>query len=205
MNKKVILIGNGVHAKVVADIILLNNDEIVGFIVEEKYGIDNLLGLQWLGDFSVVEKYKSTCEFVLAMGDNQVRKKIADEYNLTWYTAIHPRAVIDHTSKIGVGSCVMANSVINSCASVGNHCILNTGSIVEHDSQVGDYCHLSPNATLCGSVYLGRLVHVGAGSTIIDKIHVTDEVTLGAGCVVVSNIQECGTYVGVPAKKLIKC
>ncbi|MEA4821277.1 MAG: acetyltransferase [Anaerorhabdus sp.] len=205
MNKKVILIGNGVHAKVVADIILLNNDEIVGFIVEEKYGTDNILGLQWLGDFSAIEKYRQTCEFILAMGDNLIRKKIADCYKLSWYTAIHPRAVVDTTSKIGVGSCIMANAVINSCALIGEHCILNTGSIVEHDCQVGNYCHLSPNSTLCGSVQLGSLVHVGAGATIINNILVSSEVILGAGSCVIHNIKESGTYVGVPVKKLIKC
>ena len=96
----------------------------------------------------------------------------------------------------------MANACINTSAKIGRHCIINTASIVEHDNQIGDYVHLSPNVTCCGTVTIGELTHIGAGATIKNNINITDECIIGAGAVVVKDIQEKGTYVGVPAQKM---
>ena len=62
--------------------------------------------------------------------------------------------------------------------------------------------HLSPNVTCCGTVTIGELTHIGAGATIKNNINITDECIIGAGAVVVKDIQEKGTYVGVPAQKM---
>ncbi|MEG0564465.1 acetyltransferase [Anaerorhabdus sp.] len=205
MNRKVILIGNGGHAKVIADIIKLNNDEIVGFIVDKGYDTNNALGLKWLGDFTVIDRYKEDYEFIIAIGSNKLRNQISELYDLKWHTAIHPSAIIDTTCIVSEGTCIMANAVVNSSAKIGKHCIINTGSIVEHDCIVDDYCHLSPNSVICGTVKIGKEVHVGAGSTVINNISIIDNVIIGAGACVVKDIVESGTYVGVPTKKVEKC
>lgn len=205
MNKNVILIGNGGHAKVIADIIKLNNDKIVGFIVDENYEKKNESKINYLGDLSICEKYKKDCEFFVAIGNNLVRKNLIKKLNLKWYTAIHPASVIDSTSIIDEGTCIMANAVVNSSSHIECHSIINTGAIVEHDCKVGKYCHLSPNSVICGTVVLGDNVHLGAGSTIINNVKITSNVILGAGCCVVDDIEDEGTYVGIPAKRVNKC
>lgn len=203
MNKKVIIIGNGVHSKVVANIIKLNNDSIMGFVVEEGFDHSSVLDLTYLGDISVCETYRDECEFIVGIGNNQLREKFSN-LDVHWYTAIHPQAVIDDTAVIECGTCVMATAVVNSSAHVGKHCIINTGAIVEHDCVVGDFTHLSPNAAICGCVKVGHNVHIGAGATVINTMEVCSNVTIGAGGCVVKSILEEGTYVGVPAKKVIK-
>lgn len=203
MNKKVILIGNGVHAKVIVDIIQLNGDVVQGFVVDQGCDTNNVLGLTYLGDISVCEQYSNECEFIIAIGSNQARAKFAS-LSLPWYTAIHPRAVLDKTASVEEGTSIMANAVLNSCAHVGKHCIINTGAIVEHDCKVGDFTHMSPNSTICGCVTIGKNVHLGAGSTVINTMDVCDNVIVGAGGCVVRPIHVEGTYVGVPAKKVNK-
>lgn len=205
MNKKVIIIGNGGHAKVITNIIRLNHDDILGFVIDGTFEVSNQLGLQYLGDFSKINDYKNDCEFIIAIGKNDIRERIATMYDVKWHTAIHPSAIIDDTSIIEEGTCIMANAVVNSCAHIGKHCIINTSAIVEHDCIVSDYCHLSPSSTICGTVKLGKNVHLGAGGTVINTINIVDNVVLGAGCCVTKNIEEAGTYVGVPAKKVSKC
>ncbi|MEF9892035.1 MAG: acetyltransferase [Anaerorhabdus sp.] len=204
MNKQVIIIGNGGHAKVIADIVKQNGDLIKGFIVDQEFDKTNVLGINYLGDFTACNKYKSNCEFIIAIGDNTLREKYAKSLDVKWYTGIHPRSTIDITAKIGIGTCVMANAVLNSCAIVGNHCIINTGSIVEHDVRIGDFTHLSPNATICGFSSLGNKVHVGVAATIINKIDVTNNVVIGAGSCVIKSIDQEGTYVGIPAMRVKK-
>lgn len=202
MNKKVIIIGAGGHAKVIADIILKNNDIVIGFLDDGKEINTPILNYKVLGKTSDCIKYIQDCEFIIGIGSNNIREQIASTYNLNWYTAIHPTATIAIDVSIGVGSTVMAGAIINTSAIIGKHCVINTGAIVEHDNVIDDYVHISPNAVLCGTVHVGKLTHIGAGSTVKNNTNITSHCTIGAGAVVVKDIIEKGTYVGIPAKKL---
>ena len=41
-----------------------------------------------------------------------------------------------------------------------------------------------------------------AGAVVSNNLHICDKVMVGAGAVIISNIDEQGTYVGVPARKI---
>ena len=43
---------------------------------------------------------------------------------------------------------------------------------------------------------------VGSGSTIIQLVEIAPYTIIGAGAVVVKTIEDSGTYVGVPARKI---
>jgi serine acetyltransferase len=74
---------------------------------------------------------------------------------------------------------------------------------VEHDNVIGDYVHISPRAALGGTVSVGACSHVGIGATVKNNVDICDNCVIGAGAVVVKNICEGGTYVGVPARKMM--
>ena len=206
MNKNVVIIGAGGHAKVIADIIIKSGDEVVGFL-DDNIKKDTII----IGNYKVIGKIEDCIKiqednkdfyFIIAIGNNHTRKEIAEKYSLNYYIAIHPTAVIGMQVQIEKGTVIMANVCINPSAKIGKHCIINTGAIVEHDNEIKDFVHISPNATLCGTVKVGDCTHLGAGSTIKNNITITDNCIIGAGSVVVKNIEEEGTYVGVPAKKI---
>lgn len=202
MSKEVIVIGAGGHGKVIADIIIKSGDRVIGFL-DDGCTEKNILGYPILGKTEDCLKYKDK-EFFIAIGNNAVRKKISEKYNmLKFYTAIHPSAVIAMDVEIGEGSCVMAGVVINTSSEIGRHCIINTGAVIEHDNMIGDYVHVSPNATSCGTVKIGNSTHIGAGAVIKNNITIANDIVLGCGSVVVDNITETGTYIGVPARKSI--
>lgn len=46
------------------------------------------------------------------------------------------------------------------------------------------------------------MLYISTGVRIIGPVHITDNVVLGANAVVVKDINEPGTYVGVPARKI---
>ncbi len=48
---------------------------------------------------------------------------------------LHSSAVILTSSKIGVGTVVMPNVVVNSDTKIGKGAILNTASVIEHELQ----------------------------------------------------------------------
>lgn len=206
MHKKVIIIGAGGHAKVIADIIEKSGDQIVGFL-DDKIEKNTIIIKDYkvIGDlnnrFSLAianEDY----EFIIAIGDNKKRKEISTSPNLKFYTAIHPSAQIGINVEIEEGTVIMANVCINSSSRVGKHCIINTGAIIEHDNIIENYVHISPNATLGGTVKVEELTHIGIGATVKNNVTICKNCTVGAGAVVVKNIIKAGTYIGVPAKKL---
>ncbi len=196
---KVIIIGASGHGKVIADIIKNSGDELLGFL-DDNIVLKEVLGYPRLGVIKDCTNYPDI-RFIIGIGNNEIRKKIAEEYpDLKYYTAIHPRAVIATDVVIGEGSCVMANAVINTSAKVGKHCIINTGSVVEHDNVLEDYVHISPKAALGGTVRIGERTHIGIGATVKNNIEICKNCTIGAGAMVVKNIGKPAIYIGIPAK-----
>ena len=199
--KKVIIIGAGGHAKVIADIILRNNEELLGFLDDKIEG--HILGYPVLGKVRDIEKFSSGAAFIIGIGNNHTRKKIAEINDVHWHTAIHPSVCIGNDVSIDKGTVIMANAIINTGTSVGKHCIINTGAIIEHDNILGDYVHVSPGTCLGGTVKVGECSHMGIGSVVKNNINIIDSCIVGAGAVVIKDIHDKGTYIGIPAKKVL--
>lgn len=208
VNNRVVIIGAGGHAKVIADIVVKNEDILLGFLDDNKAKdtmvISNYKVIGKVCDCVKIQEANPEIKFVIAIGDNKKRSEVSKKYNLLYYTAIHLSATIAIDVSIQEGTVVMANAVINPNTKIGKHCIINTGAIIEHDNKIGDFTHISPNATLAGTVEIGSYTHIGAGATIRNNIKIGTDVVIGAGAVVVKNIEKPGTYVGVPARKLEK-
>jgi len=206
VNEKVVIIGAGGHAKVIADIVIRSNDELIGFlddnISKETNIIENYKVIGTIKDAKELQQNDKKIKFIIGIGNNDIRKRISEEYSLQYYTAIHPSAIIGLNARIEEGTVVMANSIINPDSKIGKHCIINTGTIVEHENTIEDYVHLSPSVTLSGNVKVAKLVHIGTGCKVKNNININKRCILGVGTVVVKDINETGVYVGVPARKL---
>lgn len=197
---RLIIIGAGGHGKVIADAALKNGYTNICYIDDHATG--DVMGFPIIGTSADIEHLNDgSTDFIIGIGNNAVRKTIAETYNVNWVSIIHPSAQIAFHTEIGKGTVVMANAVVNVCATVGEHCIINTGAIVEHDNVIENYAHISPNAALGGTVRIGSLTHVGIGATVKNNTEICSDCTIGAGAVVVKNIKEPGTYVGVPIRK----
>ena len=191
--KKIVILGAGGHAHVIADIIKAEGNQVVAFLDDDLKNSDSS------GPISDYTKYLD-CEFVIGIGDSRTRERFS-KMPLKWHTAIHPSAIVSQSAIIGEGSVVMPNAVINARSIIGNHCIINTGSIVEHDNSIGDYSHVSVGANIGGTVSIGSRCWIGIGSTIKNNLLICDDVMVGAGAVVVNDIRQKGVYVGIPARK----
>ena len=202
MSKEIIILGAGGHAKVISDIALKMGYKVLGFL-DDNAKADKVCGIPVLGKIAECVNF-GDCEFVIGIGSNAVRKLLSEKYALKFATLVHPSAQIGMDVTIGEGTVVMANAVVNPSAVIGKHSIINTSSVVEHDSRLGDYVHISPRAVLCGTVTVGNNIHIGTGATVINNITICDDCIIGAGATVVKNITEKGTYIGVPAKIMIR-
>ena len=197
---KLIIIGAGGHGKVIADNALKNGYTNISFIDDCIVG--DCIGFPVIGDSSEIEKFDDgNTDFIIGIGDNKIRKMIAEKHNVNWVTLIHPSAQVAFNASIGKGTVIMAGAVVNTSAVVGSHVIINTCAVVEHDNIIGDYVHISPNAALGGTVKVGKCAHVAIGAIVKNNVDICDSCIIGVGSVVVKDIKEVGTYVGVPAHK----
>lgn len=203
VSDKVILIGAGGHAKVIADIVLKSGDQLLGFLDDDPTKTF-VLGCPVLGRIEEWEKFSKEAKFLLAIGNNHVREVLAEKIKVDWYTAIHPSAQIGIDVVIGEGTAVMANAVVNPGARVGKHCIVNTAAVVEHDNQIGDYVHVSVGAKLGGTVRIGKASWIGIGAAVKNNVTICGDCLVGAGGVVVKDLFEPGVYIGTPARRVIK-
>lgn len=199
---KLIIIGASGHGKVVADIARLVGYEEIVFL-DNNFAIKKCAGYPVMGPDTMTKELEG--DIFVAIGNSRFRKKLMDrDSDRIFPTLIHPDAVIAKGSAIGEGSVIMAGVVINPDAKVGKGTIINTSSSVDHDCLIGDYCHISVGTHLSGAVCVGDNCWIGAGAIVSNNVNVCSDVTIGAGAVVIKDIQEEGTYIGVPAKKMLK-
>lgn len=202
MNQSVVIVGASGHGKVVADIIVKSGDQVAGFLDDNPSLPDKFIGFPVLGTVDEYQKFLNA-KFIVAIGNAKIREQIVKKMpDATWYTAIHPTVVIsEFDTVIEEGTVVMANAVVNPGARIGKHCIINTGAIVEHDNNLADYVHISVGAKLAGTVSVGKATWLGIGASVSNNLCICADCMIGAGAVVVKDIEEAGTYVGVPARK----
>lgn len=201
MNQSYCVYGASGHSKVIIEIIekaggtvegLFDDDplkkSILNYQVTHEKPIFDLPGVGW----------------IIGIGDNKTRKKVAEHNLLNYATAIDPAAIISSRIQIGKGTVVMPGVTINSSAIIGDHAIINTNSSVDHDCLLSDYVHVSPNVTLCGGVSVGEGTHIGAGAVIIPGIKIGKWAKIGAGAVIIKDLPDFATVVGNPGRIIKK-
>ena len=189
------LLGASGHGKVIAEIASLNHLDINAFI-------DDNQSIQKLMNYDVLHQLPSpNIEMVISVGNNAIRKKIAEKYNqVTYLTLIHPNSNISTSANIEKGTVVMAGVSVNADVVIGKHCILNTNASIDHDCQIEDFVHISPNAALAGNVQVGEGTHIGMGAAVIQGIKIGKWCQIGAGAVIISDVPDGATVVGNPGK-----
>ncbi|MCM1291321.1 MAG: acetyltransferase [Prevotella sp.] len=188
------LFGASGHAKVVMDIIVAQGDD-VGYLYDDNPHCTELHGRP------VIKATENDIvgPMIISIGSCQVRKLIAERYNVSYATAIHPKSIISDSVAIGIGSVVMPGAIINSDVKIGRHCIINTKSSVDHECQIGDFVHIAPGATLSGNVEVGECSWIGVGACVKQGIKIGKNCMIGAGAVVVKDIPDNSTAYGNPA------
>ena len=209
---RVIILGAGGHAQVVADILWRMADAGAD-IAPVAYLDDNpalkgqaFLGVPVLGGTAVLPTVPHDA-VIIAIGNNAVRQRLYETLQAAgeqFVIARHPTAVIAPDVQIGPSCMICANVVINTGSIIGANVILNTSCTVDHHNQIEDHVHIAPGAHLGGNVYIGEGTLVGIGATVMPQRQVGACSQIGAGAVVVHNLAAGITAVGIPAKPISK-
>jgi len=161
----------------------------------------NYLGDEGSGFFD----WNSIDQFILGIGDNRIRQKVADlilSQKKTILNVIHPSSIISNYATFGTGNFIAASVTVNALAKIADNCILNTGCIVEHECSIESGAHIAPGTVLAGNVTVGKNSFIGANTVVKQGVKIGDGVTIGAGSVVIKDTPDNEIWVGNPAKKL---
>ncbi|RLT87609.1 MULTISPECIES: acetyltransferase [unclassified Ketobacter] len=203
---KLAVYGASGHGKVVADCAEYCNWNEVYFFDDTWPQCKNNSHWEIIGDYpSLLSTLADFDGVIVAIGNNLIRyEKLLHlkENSAPLVTLVHPSAQISQYTTIGIGSVVLAGTVINVDTTIGIGCIINTGSSIDHDCSLGDAVHICPGARLAGSVSIGARSWIGIGAAIKQHIRVHDDVIVGAGSVIIRDIEDCAIVAGVPAKAL---
>lgn len=203
---KIVILGAGGHAGVIAELL-----EHKGYKESEIEFLDDsvsegscIFGKRVAGKIESCLDYPQETKFIIGIGENRIRKALAEKYHLPYITLVHPKAVIGKNVSLGQGTVVMAGAIVQNGSTIGMHCIVNTGATVDHDCEVEDYVHISPGCHVGGGVKIAAESWLGIGSCVKNGVEINKRCLLGAGAALVKDVLEEGTYVGVPAKKVMK-
>lgn len=193
--------GAGGHAKVVIDIAERSGHRITAVVDDDKIG-QNFMGYDVIREEDALAS--SVNEGVIAIGDNWIRKKVADKIqarvpSFRFITLTHPSAQIGRDCAIGDGTVVMAHATVNPATTIGRQCIINTRASLDHDNRIGDFASIAPGVVTGGGCEIGDFAAVSIGSVLIHRVHVGAQTVVGAGSVVVKSLGDGVVAYGAPA------
>lgn len=205
--KKILIIGAGGLGKEVADLIrYLNQYEIEGFLDDDPGKKDTLVNqLPVLGTVLDLEKYCDTKHIVIAIANPGVKKKIAKvavNAGFRFPNLIHPSVVLGNNVTLGQGNIICAGVILSTESCLNDFITINPQCGIGHESTLCSYSTLYWGVHIGGNTIVNEACELGTHSCVLQGLHIAEKVVLGAGAVVVKSIDTCGTYVGIPAKKL---
>ena len=211
---KLLILGAGGHAKVVADCAALARDasapggyKLQGFIdvldgsrVGEEHFGSRVKGK--LSDLPLLKAQGAQAAFP-GSGEAEHRIKAAEAAEKVKYklpVLKHPAATVAASATLGPGTFVAAGAVIAPDAKVGRLSIINTAASVDHDCVLGEAVHVAVGARLAGNVTVGARTLIGAGAVVVPGVKIGADVLVAAGAVVVADVPDGARVMGVPAK-----
>lgn len=211
--EKVVIIGGKSSATLIADNIYDAQNrfdvkvECLGFAYNGQEVGSDINGFPVVSDVkSVFEKFKKYKEvkFVYQSYDiRDMKKAIEDKNKLMipderYYTFIHPSCMISRSASVGVGTLILAHTVVNPKAVIGKFNSIMSGVTIGHDAVVGDY-NLIATQAIIANVNMGSRNFVGINATTNNKITIGDDCMIGMASNVVKDVPSGVKCFGNPA------
>lgn len=146
--------------------------------------------------------------FLLTMGDNEIRTEITDKIialggNVP--SLIHPLAVISRFAEISpIGVYVSPFTYVQADSSVGRNTILLSHVNISHTTKIGNSCFFAGGATIGAYTTVEDFVFMGQGALSISaKVkHIGHHAYIGARSLITRDIPSNVIVAGTPARIL---
>lgn len=210
--EKLVIVGAGGFGREVEWLIKRINKinptyEVIGYADDEK-AIGEEIGYSKV--ICTTDELSTTEEdlnVTIAIGNAKVRKMLAEKLStnthLKFPNLIDPSVIYDDEEiMLGKGNIICASTIMTVSIKIGNFNIINLDCTIGHDDVLNNYITIYPSVNVSGNVIVNDCTEIGTGTQIIQGLSVNSNTIIGASAAVVKSIEESGTYVGVPVKKI---
>lgn len=206
MTPRIVILGGGGHARVLADTLIQQKSPVHGYYAPCDEG-ELLPGIPCLGtDEALLQRSPDGVLLVNGLGSvgsTELRREVFYRYRRQGYrflTVRHPGALLAPALTQGEGCQFLPGSIVNSGTELGDNVIVNSRGLVEHDCCISDHAHIASGAVICGGCSIGSGAHIGAGATVIQGLEIGNGAIIAAGAVVIQNVEPLTLVAGVPAE-----
>jgi len=215
LKKNIIIVGTGGVAKEVLFLIREINKvkpqwDPIGLIDQNPEKVGNkFCDIKIIGTDDYILNYLEEINIVIAIGNPSLRKKVFELYRdnkfLNFPNLIHPNVVGDWENiDIGIANIICPGTVFTTSLEIGNCNYFNMTCTIGHDVKMGSYNVLNPMVSLSGGANLKDENLFGTGSRVLQRIEICNNCIIGADALVTKNIKISGTYIGSPARLILK-
>ena len=140
--------------------------------------------------------------------DTNLRLKVIDyiETNqLDCVTYMHDTSICyskDIVSVIGKGSFIGPFTTMLIHSQIGKFCIVESYCLISHYAKLGDNVHLHSGAMIAGRTIVGNNSTFNFKSAVLNGLELCNDIEVGACSTITKNIDQPGSYVGTPARRI---
>lgn len=186
--KKLLIVGNGGHGRCCLDIArdLKCYDEIS--FLDDGYVNEVINDCKVIGKtIDMNDLFNDYTDIFIAMGNNQLRKKLfleAKRIGYTVATLISPYAYVSSYSYIEEGTVIFPNVTVESNVHIGKGCIITSNATVNHDVNIEEYCLIHSQSVIRPNTLINELSRIGSGcvigfGTVLER---ESDIEDGGGC-----------------------
>lgn len=186
----------GTHASSCIDVIECENKySIIGVCDNKKPKLKISKKYKYIGNDTKLKKARKLANnAIVSIGlikDYKVRNLIFKKLKSLKFNIpkiISPLAYVSKNTKVGSGTIIFHNVIININTSIGSNCIINTNSLIEHDVKIGNNSHISTGAIINGNVTIGNNTFIGSGSIVSNNIRIGNNCFVRMGGRITKNL-----------------
>lgn len=198
-----IVFGSGGFAKEVIGYIESDGHNILAVVSSKPFNCDS-----YNKKYKIIEQLEKNeypnCEFILAVGDINIKKIIVSKNENRWGNFIHSSSHVSEHANLGKGNIICPYTSILGDCKIGNFCTFNVYNCVAHDNLIGNYVTFSPYCGTMGNCEIDDECFLGTAAYCIPKIKLGKKIKVSAGSIVRHSYNEECILLGNPAKPRIK-
>lgn len=209
--EKIVIFGAGGFGREVAFLIKQINQksgkkwDLIGFIDDNAEILGTLVnGIPVIGNGQYLIDHKENLSVIIALchkGKDTIIKTLLNNKYLSFPNILWPDLIFDDTNMLGVGNIICHGAYMTCNIEIGNFNIFNGCTGLGHDVKIGDYNLFGPNSFIAGEVKIGDSNIFTMNVSVLQQKKIGNGNTINLNSVIIRNIDDNGTYFGVPATK----